>query len=54
MTSWSVIGLGALVTLLGYTLSEHDERIGAGVTGFGLAHILLGALDMFRPTIKES
>ena len=54
MTSWSVIGLGALVTLLGYTLSEHDERFGAGVTGFGLAHILLGALDMLRPTIKES
>jgi hypothetical protein len=53
MTSWSVVGLGALVTLLGYSLSDHDERLGAGVTGFGLAHILLGALDMFRPTIKE-
>ena len=53
LTSWSVVGLGALVALLGYTLSEHDERLGAGVTGFGLAHILLGALDMLRPTIKE-
>lgn len=53
MTSWSVIGLGALVALLGRSLCDHDERLGAGVTGFGLAHILLGALDMLRPTIKE-
>ena len=50
VTSWSVIGLGALVAILGYSLSDYDERLGAGVTGFGVAHILLGALDLFRPS----
>ncbi|MDO9535493.1 MAG: hypothetical protein Q7J85_09240 [Bacillota bacterium] len=53
VTSWTVIGLGALVMLLGNSMSDVDERFRAGVSGFGLAHILLGALDMFRPTIKE-
>ncbi|NMB41086.1 MAG: hypothetical protein GX996_04025 [Firmicutes bacterium] len=52
LTSWSVVGLGALVALLGYTLSDYDKKLGAGVTGFGLAHILLGALDMLRPAVK--
>jgi len=54
LTSWSLIGLGALVTILGYSLSDRDERLGAGITGFGLAHIVLGALDMLRPVVKES
>jgi hypothetical protein len=53
VTSWTVIGLGALVMLLGNSMSDVDERFRAGVSGFGLAHVLLGALDMFRPSIKE-
>ena len=48
ITSWSVIALGALVTLAGVSMTESDEKIKAGVTGFGIAHILLGALDLFR------
>jgi hypothetical protein len=27
--------------------------IGAGITGFGLAHVVLGVLDMFRPTVQR-
>jgi len=53
ITSWTVIGLGALVMLLGNSMSDADERFRAGVSGFGLAHIILGALDMFRPSIKD-
>ncbi|NLX90683.1 MAG: hypothetical protein GXZ07_03715 [Firmicutes bacterium] len=46
-TSWSVIALGAFVTLAGMLLAN-SEKIKAGMTGFGLAHLLLGALDLFR------
>lgn len=48
MTSWSVIALGACVTLAGMFLANSDEKMKAGMAGFGLAHILLGALDLFR------
>ncbi len=48
-TSKAVIGIGALVTGLGRLVGG---RIGDSITGFGLAHIVLGALDMFRPSIR--
>jgi hypothetical protein len=51
-TSWTVAGLGALVSGLGALSSK--KRWGAGVLGFGLAHVALGLLDMFRPTIRNS
>lgn len=44
-SSW----IGALV---GYYLI--GGTFGAGVSGFGLAHILLGILDMFRPSVKTT
>ena len=49
-TSYVVIGLGVIVALIGFYLI--GGTLGAGVTGFGLAHILLGILDMFRPSVK--
>ena len=53
ISSWSVIGLGALVALLGFSMRHKNERLQAGITGFGLAHILLGSLDMLRNAVKE-
>ncbi|SDL80683.1 hypothetical protein SAMN05216191_10614 [Paenibacillus jilunlii] len=44
--SWIVTGLGIIVSLLGYYLTP--SVWGYGILGFGLAHILLGILDMFR------
>ncbi len=48
-TSWIVVGLGVIVSLIGWYVGSYW---GAGILGFGLAHILLGVLDMFRPTVK--
>ncbi|MGF7048813.1 hypothetical protein J2T13_003321 [Paenibacillus sp. DS2015] len=44
--SWIVITLGIIVSLLGYYLTPHAW--GYGILGYGLAHIVLGILDMFR------
>lgn len=49
-TSWIVTGVGAGVTAIGLMLGG---TTGAGVTGFGLAHVFLGILDMFRPSIRS-
>ncbi len=51
-TSWVVVGLGAVVALIGQ-MSRPGE-LGAGILGFGIAHIVLGILDMMRPTIRQS
>lgn len=48
-TSRVTLGLGILVTGIGRMIGG---RIGNTVTGFGLAHIVLGSLDMFRPAVK--
>lgn len=50
-TSWIVVGLGAVVALIGQ-MSRPGE-LGAGILGFGLAHIVLGILDMMRPTVRQ-
>ncbi len=50
-TSLTIMGLGTLVTLL--SRKALRGKLGAGLTGFGLAHIALGLLDMARPTIRE-
>ena len=49
-TSMVVMGLGAIVTGAGRMVGG---RLGAGITGFGLAHVALGHLDMFRPTVRQ-
>ncbi|CEO89701.1 hypothetical protein [Syntrophaceticus schinkii] len=48
-TSKAIIGLGALVTGIGRVVGG---RVGDGITGFGLAHVVLGTLDMFRPSVR--
>ncbi|MGI6553400.1 MAG: hypothetical protein ACOX37_10460 [Bacillota bacterium] len=50
-TSWVVTGLGAAVTAVGAT--AFSGPVGASLIGFGTAHIVLGILDMFRPSIKK-
>lgn len=51
-TSWVVTGLGAAVTTLGATALS-GGAVGAGLVGFGTAHMVLGVLDMLRPSIKN-
>ncbi len=48
-TSYIVIGAGVVVTLIGWYVGGNW---GSGIMGFGLAHILLGTLDLFRPAVK--
>lgn len=52
-TSWVVTGLGAAVTGVGATLLKGRGPMAAGVMGFGLAHVLLGLGDMFRPSVRH-
>lgn len=46
-TGWLVTGLGAVVSGLGATMRQ--SRLGTGILGFGLAHVVLGVLDLLRP-----
>lgn len=50
-TGWAVSGLGLLVSTIGARMLKN--KVGAGVLGFGLAHLVLGQLDRFRPIVKE-
>ena len=43
------MSIGAFVTGIGRLVGG---RIGDGITGFGLAHIVLGAIDMLRPSTR--
>ncbi|UHA73871.1 hypothetical protein [Paenibacillus sp. 481] len=49
--SWVVTCLGVVVSLLGYYLTP--SVWGYGILGFGLAHIALGVLDMFRQPVSS-
>lgn len=49
MTGWVVSGLGFVVLGLGKMIGG---RLGAGIYGFGLAHVILGFLDRFRPSLR--
>lgn len=49
-TSWVITGLGAVVSGIG---ARTKGRLGDGIMGFGLAHVVLGLLDMFRPSVRE-
>ncbi|MDO3676348.1 hypothetical protein [Paenibacillus ehimensis] len=46
IASWMVAGLGVPVSMFGWYLTP--DAWSCGIFGFGLAHILLGFLDMFR------
>lgn len=50
-TSWVVSGLGAAVSGVGAMTLK--KKWGAGILGFGLAHIALGLLDLLRPTVRR-
>ncbi|MFW6035247.1 MAG: hypothetical protein ACOCRZ_03220 [Halothermotrichaceae bacterium] len=50
-TNWIVATLGVAVTALGWSLLP--SLWGAGILGFGAAHIVLGVLDTQRPTVKK-
>ncbi|MFW6381111.1 MAG: hypothetical protein ACOCZ3_01085 [Bacillota bacterium] len=51
-TSYSVAGLGVAVSALGWSLLP--TLWGAGILGFGAAHVVLGLIDTQRPTIKRN
>ncbi len=51
-TGWAVSGLGLLVSTIGAKMV--NKKVGAGILGFGLAHVVLGQLDRFRPTVKKN
>ncbi|AGB41388.1 hypothetical protein Halha_1443 [Halobacteroides halobius DSM 5150] len=38
--------LGTVVTTLGINLRSKSSSLGWGIAGFGLAHLLLGAIDL--------
>lgn len=38
--------LGTAVTATGLVLRDSNPKLGWGMAGFGLAHILLGAIDL--------
>ncbi|HHW09892.1 MAG TPA: hypothetical protein GXX29_07960 [Firmicutes bacterium] len=47
MTDWVITGLGAVATTAGALTMRNRTRakLGSGILGFGLAHIILGVLD---------
>ncbi|MHA6529184.1 hypothetical protein [Paenibacillus sp. BAC0078] len=49
--SWIITALGIIVSLLGYYLIP--GAWGYGILGFGLAHVLLGILGMFRAPARS-
>ncbi|WP_167348465.1 hypothetical protein [Paenibacillus etheri] len=49
--SWIVAGLGVIVSLIGYYMTP--SAWGYGILGFGIAHIVLGILDMFRSPLRS-
>jgi hypothetical protein len=51
-TGLVVAGVGTAVSGLGAALLK--KKWGLGILGFGLAHVVLGLLDMARPTIRQS
>lgn len=40
--------LGAVVTTAGLALRNKNSALGWGITGFGMAHIVLGAIDLLE------
>ncbi|MFP4017411.1 MAG: hypothetical protein ACLFUI_10315 [Halanaerobiales bacterium] len=50
-TSYVVAGVGVAVTALGWSLLP--SLWGAGILGFGAAHVVLGLLDTQRPTVRK-
>ncbi|NMD42193.1 MAG: hypothetical protein GYA86_02645 [Firmicutes bacterium] len=49
-SSMAVAGMGLVVTGIGKAVGG---TIGAGIMGFGLAQVVLGLADMFRPILPK-
>ena len=49
-TGMAVAGMGLVITGLGRMVGG---TVGAGITGFGLAHVVLGVTDMFKPLLRK-
>ena len=49
-TSWWVLVIGIVITLIGIMLIR--GALGDGMTGFGIATIVFGILDMLRAPVK--
>ncbi len=46
--------LGSVVTIGGIALRNVNPSLGWGITGFGLAHVVLGAIDLVEHrTVKQ-
>lgn len=47
--------VGVIVSLIGYSLLATTPVWGAGILGFGLAHVVLGVIDLLQtnPTTIE-
>jgi len=45
--------LGTAVTATGLVLRGSNPAVGWGITGFGLAHILLGVIDLLEHQAPE-
>lgn len=50
-TGLAVSGLGLLVSTIGARML--NNKVGAGILGFGLAHVILGQLDRLRPSVRN-
>jgi hypothetical protein len=50
LTSWIIIGAGIVIAAVGWLFVVSPW--GAGLVGFGLANIVLGIINLFRPTVK--
>jgi len=46
--------LGTAVTAAGLALSNRNPVAGWGIAGFGLAHIVLGAIDLLEHPAEHS
>lgn len=45
--------LGTIVTGTGYVLRNVNPLVGAAVMGFGLAHVILGGIDLVEHRNEE-
>ena len=50
-TGWIVVGVGAVVSIIGQLM--RPSEFGAGVLRIWPCHIILGILDMMRPTVRQ-
>ena len=45
--------LGTAVSATGLAIKNRNQALGWGITGFGLAHIILGTIDLIEHSRKS-